>query len=105
MSLPAVIAVALFALGILVTSLNFCTSFVRYPLHRMAGRIRADFRWVCGFPLVGSLSLWIAALMLIDRPLLAWSAVVISLLDTGGPHWFAGTMLYAAIFQRRKDGA
>jgi hypothetical protein len=34
-----------------------------------------------------------------------WTAIVISLFDTAGIHWFAGTMLYMTLFHRRSDGA
>ena len=103
--LPLVIGLALFVLGTLVTCVNVYTSFIRYPLHRWRGGTRDEFRWVSGVPLVGSLFLWLAALFLVGRPVLAWAALVMSLIDTGGLHWFAGTMLYMTFFRRSTDGA
>ena len=91
---PLTVVVALFGLGTLITCVNVYTSFIRYPLHRWRGGTADDFRWISGFPLFGSLFLWLAALLLIPWPVLMWTALVISLLDTGGLHWFAGTMIY-----------
>ena len=85
----------LLALGGFVCALNFYLTFLRYPLHRLRGQ---PFRWVSGFPLVGSLfvvpCLW-------WLPLLSWAfwlAVVLAVLDTGGLHWFAGVLLWHRFF-------
>ena len=103
--LPTVIGLALFVVGTLVTCVNFYTSLIRYPLHRWRGGARDHFRWVSGFPLVGSLFLWLAALFLVRRPVLTWAALGISLFDTGGFHWLAGMMFYMTFCRRRTDRA
>jgi hypothetical protein len=100
-----IIGLALLGLGTLVTCVNVYTSFIRYPLHRWRGGTRGDFRWVSGLPVVGSAFLWLAALWLARQPALMWTALVISLFDTGGLHWFAGTMIYMTVFRRRTDEA
>jgi hypothetical protein len=100
-----IIGCTFLALGTVVASINFYTSFVRYPLHRWRGGSRADFRWISGFPLVGSLFLWLAVLCLTSQPTLMWTAIIIFLFDTGGPHWFAIMMIYMLLKPRRTDGA
>jgi hypothetical protein len=95
-----VFGLILLALGTFITCINFYLSFIRYPLHRLRGRPREDYRFVSGFPAVGSGFLWFAAILLADHLRLMWAAIAISLLDTGGLHWFAGMMLYAAITRR-----
>jgi len=105
MPLTTIIALALCALGTLITCVNFYLTWIRYPLHRWRGGTRENYRWVSGFPLVGSLFLWIGAVLLVREPMLMWLAVAISLLDTAGLHWFAGTMLYMWLFHRRSRKA
>lgn len=103
--IPLIIGLVLFGLGTLITCVNVYTSFIRYPLHRWRGGTRDDFRWISGLPIFGSLFLWLAALALIHHPVLMWTALITSLFDTGGLHWFAGTMIYTALFRRGKDEA
>ena len=100
MSWPTIIGLVLLALGTFITCINFYLSFIRYPLHRLRGRPREDYRFVSGFPGVGSAFLWFAAILLARHPPLMWSSIAISLFDTGGLHWFAGVMLYEAITRR-----
>jgi hypothetical protein len=105
MLLVTIIGVALLALGGFIACLNFYLSFIRYPLHRRRGGTREDFRWVSGFPLFGTFFLFLAVLMLAHVRVLMWTAIGLSLLDTGGQHWFIVTMIYMALFRRRSDGA
>jgi hypothetical protein len=100
---PLVIGLVLFGLGTLITSVNVYTSFIRYPLHRWRGGTHEDFKWISGFPIFGSLFLWLAALALIHYPVLVWVALFVSLFDTGGLHWFAGTMVYMTFIHKGKD--
>jgi uncharacterized membrane-anchored protein len=88
------IAIVLCSIGAFISGLNFYLSFIRYPLHRLRGRSRAEFHWVSGFPVIGSLLLWICAVRLTAWPILMWAALAISLLDTGGLHWFAFVILF-----------
>jgi hypothetical protein len=102
--LPTIIGLPLLGAGTIVTFVNVYTSFIRFPLHRWRGGTRNDFRWVSGFPLVGAGFMWLAALALIRQPVLMWTTVVVSLFDTGGPHWLAGTMIYMTLVRQRADG-
>jgi predicted membrane channel-forming protein YqfA (hemolysin III family) len=100
-----VIAFVLFGLGTLITFLNFYLSFVRYPLYRLRGGATDEYKWVSGAPLVGSLLLWVSAAVLRQYPGFAWAAIVISLFDTGGFHWFIASILwhsFAASANKRK---
>jgi hypothetical protein len=76
-------------IGAAVAAINFYLSFIRYPLHRLWYRERA-FQRTSGFPLVGSFLLWIAALSfwLLRYEQYAAVALIISIFDTGGIHWF-----------------
>src|SRR5690349_19056289 len=83
MLLVRIVGFAIFGLGALVVWINFYTSFVRYPLHRLRGGTREDFRWVSGLPLVGSILLCLST-MFFGRSPVSWIALAIALLDTGG---------------------
>jgi hypothetical protein len=96
------LGLGLLGLGTLVTWINVYTSFIRYPLHRWRGGTRENFQWVSGAPFVGSMMLWSAAFLLVGHPVLIWTALIISLFDTGGPHWLVGTMTYMTFFRRRR---
>jgi len=95
--------IVLFALGGIITLNNICLSFVRYPIHRARGGDRETYRWVSGIPLFGSLLLWIS-IGLLPSPALKWTAGILSIFDTGGIHWFAGTMLWMSLFGNRIRG-
>lgn len=87
-----IIGVVLFSLGAFISSLNFYLSWLRYPVHRLRGGTRDEYKWVSGFPLVGSILLWFSIPCLLEHQPWPWIALVSSLFDTGGIHWFAGTM-------------
>jgi hypothetical protein len=86
---------------------NFYLSFLRYPLFRLNGGKRDEFRWVSGLPLVGSALVAVAALCSLSEPRLLWPAIGLILIDTGGLHWFNGTVTYHWLLDRRatKDAA
>jgi multisubunit Na+/H+ antiporter MnhB subunit len=88
-------AVFIFAgVGALISVIDFYLSFIRYPLHRLCHRDR-PLKWVSGYPLVGSLLLWFAALSywFLGDVRSAAIALAFSVLDTGGIHWFAVSWL------------
>jgi hypothetical protein len=89
--------ILLFVIGTLATLLNFYLSFLRFPLHLARGGTAENYRFISGLPMFGSLSLWISAPLLSAHPVAMWSALILSLLDTAGLHWFVGTMLYYSI--------
>ncbi|MDT8377139.1 MAG: hypothetical protein RQ867_10455 [Mariprofundaceae bacterium] len=74
--------------------MNFYTSFIRYPLHMLRGHSKESFQWVSGVPLLGTLLVIISLLLLREHALFFWSGMVLLLIDTGGPLWFAGSLLY-----------
>ena len=80
----------LFGLGALVCLVNAYLSWLRYPLHRLRGGAPGTYRWVSGFPVVGSL-LVVVAWMLWLRDERSWPLDVtawgLALIDTGGIHW------------------
>lgn len=88
-----VIAIILTVLGTLTTCLNFYLTFVRYAMHQLRRRDE-KFQYVSSIPLFGALFLWIGALLLWWRGHEAWAiaALVLSLFDTGGLHWFLYSM-------------
>lgn len=94
-----VLGYVLFALGAFVSCLNFYLSFLRYPLCKLLGR---QYKWVSGFPVLGSLLVVIAVAILHEHPVFFWGGITIALLDTGGLHWFAGVMLWMYLFHRDK---
>jgi len=86
-----VVGQIIFGFGAFLTLLNVYTSFFRFPIHRLFGGTRANFRWVSGVPLVGSAFLWLS-IPLLPSGLQRWAAAAISLFDTGGIHWFIFAM-------------
>ncbi len=90
-----------FALGAFLSLLNFYLSFVRVPLLRALGRPSG---FVSGFPLVGSLLLVTSAVLLWRAWRLAYTALAVAALDTGGLHWFLGVLLWGAISGRSGGG-
>jgi hypothetical protein len=103
----ATVGVILFVLGALVTVTNVYVSFIRYPVHLAFGGTRETYRPVSGIPLVGSLFLWLS-IPLLSSVGLVWSAAALSVFDTGGLHWFVGTMWWTgqlgAFIRGRTDG-
>ncbi|MFN0019410.1 MAG: hypothetical protein ACKVP0_14185 [Pirellulaceae bacterium] len=83
-------------IGGLLTLLNFLL-FLNYPLQRLRGGKPETYRHVSGIPIFGSLLLWIAALLLSSKPVLMWSALVVSLFDMCGLHVFAIVMFIVAL--------
>ena len=93
MSTRQVIGVVLIVGGALVTVLNVYLSWIRVPLQRRIAPGRKA-RWVSGIPIVGSGALWLSAMLL---PISDWRvpvALALSVFDTGGLHWFAGSLMW-----------
>lgn len=99
-----VVGYILFGLGGGFTAINFYLSYLRFPLHRAFGGTRESYQWASGIPLLGSLLLWISIPFLPSAPWM-WAAAGLSLFDTGGIHWFAGTMLCMEVFKPRIYGS
>ena len=86
-----ILAYCLFVVGAFVSVLNFHLSFIRPLVCRLR---RRECRFVSGLPVVGSLLLVISFFCFPSEDALRWVALLVALLDTGGIHWFCGTMLY-----------
>ena len=96
-----VLAWAMLVLGSFLCVLNFYTSFLRDPAHRFFGLSKESFQWVSGAPLLGSLLVAISLLAFHSTTWILVTGTIPVLIDTGGVHWFAGTMLYHAYAARR----
>jgi membrane-associated phospholipid phosphatase len=86
-----ILAYSLFSAGVFVSVLNFYLSFVRPLICHLR---RQEYRFISGLPAVGSLLLVASFFCFPSGHYVGWAALVIALFDTGGIHWFCGTMLY-----------
>jgi hypothetical protein len=86
--------------GGLLCCLNFYLSFLKYPVHRMLGGKKEDYRWDSGIPVFGSLFVALSLFWFWQPPWLLTLAIVLILVDTGGLHWFAGTLLYYEVLKK-----
>jgi len=90
-----------FGLGASVALLNVYLSWIRGPLLRWLWPDR-NHSWVSGLPLLGFALLIAATLLPILRPLRV-AALVLAVLDTGGPHWLAAVMVHQWWTERGED--
>ena len=91
---------ALFGLGGIVCCLNFYLSFLRYPVYRLTGGKPEEYRWISGFPLIGSLFVAVSLFRFWDTPWLLATAIILILIDTGGIHWYAGMMFWYEVLKK-----
>ena len=92
---------AAFIVGGWLCVLNFYLSFVRYPVHRLRGLAKESYRWVSGIPLFGSAFVALSLLHLHSFSMILITGIVLIAIDTGGIHWFAGTMIYHALHGKK----
>lgn len=97
------IATTLLISGGFICCLNFYLSFLRYPLHRWAGKKKDEYRWSSGVPLLGSLFVLLSLLARWQTPWISIVSILLILIDTGGIHWFAATMIYQTFFKKNKS--
>ncbi len=90
---------ALLGLGGIICCLNFYLSFIRYPVHRLTGKKKEDYRWISGFPF-GYLFVAVSLFEFWRQPWLLALSIIFILIDTGGLHWFFGSMLYHKFFHQ-----
>jgi hypothetical protein len=84
--------------GLVLSLINFYLSFIRRLLFNALGKA-TQYKWASGIPLIGSLLLWVSSVgyYLQGKTILSCISIAASLLDTGGIHWFIGSMLYHAL--------
>ena len=92
----------LFCLGAMICFLNFYLSFLRYPIYKLRGGKKEDYKWKSGFPLIGSFFLAISLLIFYKITWLLVLGLFLILLDTGGIHWFIGVMIYQYFSKGKK---
>ena len=95
-----IVSLGLLILGGFICCLNFYLSFLRYPIHKMVGGKKDNYKGVSGFPLIGSL---FVAISLFRYSHITWifvTAMILIAIDTGGIHWFLGTYLYHAVIKK-----
>jgi len=96
-----VVAYFLLGLGGLICAINIFLSFI-LPLIKMLRR--RESRTASGFPIVGSFMVVVALVGHSFPAWLRWMSIVLALLDTGGIHWFLGTLIYAKCRSRSSHG-
>jgi hypothetical protein len=93
-------AALLLGLGGFLCCANFYLSFLRYPCHRLRGGTKEDYKWVSGIPLFGSLFVAVALLKFWSVTPILIPSVLLIVIDTGGLHWFIGTVLFFRLSRR-----
>ncbi|MEE9392374.1 MAG: hypothetical protein V3W41_07700 [Planctomycetota bacterium] len=86
----------LLTIGGLFCSFNAYLSWLRYPLFRLLGGARDDYRWSSGIPVLGSLLVvldWVGWLRHEYSVALDVLAIVLLAIDSGGIHWFLLVMV------------
>jgi hypothetical protein len=97
----AIVAGVLLGLSVVIAVTNFYLSWLRYPLYRLLGGSRAEYRFVSGLPMVGSIAAFIA-LVLDNRTAFAWVALAALGVETGGLLWAVVWFPLALILDRRR---
>jgi hypothetical protein len=95
------LAYPLYTLGAVLCAMNFYLSFLRAPLLIRKGVPRDEIRHVSGAPLLGTVFVLVGLPAVQHVPGLVPLGILLILIDTGGPHWFVGTMLFMAVGGRR----
>ncbi len=88
----------MFAVGSLISLLNFYFSFLRYGVYKL---LKRKYKWESGIPLFGSLFLFVSLLFLYKNPYILILGIALILMDTGGILWFIAIMIYYKIKDRR----
>jgi hypothetical protein len=93
----------LFFIGAFFCGLNFHLSFLRVPLLMRRGVPLEEIPHVSGAPLIGSLFVLVGLGAAHQVPGFLPVGLILILIDTGGPHWFVGSLIYAAIRSHREE--
>ncbi len=97
-----IIAYVLFGLGGFFCLLNFYLSFLRYPIYRLAGGGKQEYKWVSGAPALGSLFVGFSLIPHYETKWMLILGLALILVDTGGLHWFLATMFYYVVFWKKE---
>jgi len=87
----------LFCLGSFICAMNFYLSFVRYPIFLLRGGRKSEYQWISGAPFIGSVSAAVGLVSLYETRWILIAGLLLILVDTGGVHWFLGSMLYRCL--------
>ena len=104
----AILGGVLFAFGAWIVATNFYLVVLRYPLHRLRGGDRSDFKFVSVVPVVGQIVLLLSCQLLGAYPSVVGAAMVLMLLDLGGLHIALGALAWFSVaewFKGRSAGA
>ncbi len=85
---------ALFCLGAFICVVNFYLTFLRYRIFLLRGGRKSEYKWMSGTPYIGSLFVLVGLSSLHETRLILIAGLILMLIDTGGLHWFLGSMLY-----------
>jgi len=96
-----IIACVLFCLGGFFCLLNFYLSFLRYPIYRLSGGCKQEYRWVSGAPVLGSLFVGLGLIYHYGTNWMLILGFALILIDTGSLHWFLATIFYYEIFRKK----
>jgi hypothetical protein len=96
------VATVLLGLGGFLCCANFYLSLLRYPLYRLRGGKKEDYKWDSGIPLFGSLFVAISLLEFWSVKWILIPSIVLIVIDTAGLHWCIGTLLYFEVVRRCK---
>ncbi len=97
-----IIANIIFCLGGFICCLNFYLSFLHYPLYKILKKTE-KYKWVSGLPLVGSLFVAISLFLLYQIKWILILGIILISIDTGGIHWFLGTVLYHELLKKKEN--
>ena len=93
----AILGGILFAFGTLIVATNFYLVLLRYPLHRLRGGDRSNFKFVSVVPVVGQIVLLFACQLLGGHPTVVKAGMILMLLDLGGLHVALGTLAWFSV--------
>jgi hypothetical protein len=93
----------LFCLGSFICAMNFYLSFLRFPIFLLRGGRKSEYQWISGAPFIGSVSAAVGLTSLYETHWILISGLFLILIDTGGLHWFLGTMIYQCLGRTDKN--
>ena len=91
---------SLFAFGALFCVVNFYLSFLRYPILKRIGKNEEEIGSPSGFPFIGTFVVLFSIAHLAQSFLFPLGIMII-LIDTGGPHWLLGMVIYHAVINKK----